>query len=101
VDENKKETVEYKMGDRMLLSMKDLTWQMRNRETKKLTEKFIKLYKIKKIILENMVELELLASMKIHLMINVSRIAMYQEQVEGQKKISPPSLVEINRENIE
>jgi len=101
VDENKKETVEYKMGDRMLLSMKDLTWQMRNRETKKLTEKFIKLYKIKKIILENMVELELLASMKIHLMINVSRIAMYQEQVEGQKKISPPPLVEINRENIE
>jgi len=97
----KKETVEYKMGDRMLLSMKDLTWQMRNRETKKLTEKFIKLYKIKKIILENMVELELLASMKIHLMINVSRIAMYQEQVEGQKKISPPPLVEINRENIE
>jgi len=74
---------------------------MRNRETKKLTEKFIKLYKIKKIILENMVELELLASMKIHLMINVSRIAMYQEQVEGQKKISPPPLVEINRENIE
>ena len=101
MDENKKETVEYKMGDRMLLSMKDLTWQMRNRETKKLTEKFIKLYKIKKIILENMVELELLTSMKIHLMINVSRIAMYQEQVEGQKKISPPPLVEINRENIE
>jgi len=29
--------------------------------------------------------------------VNVSRIAMYQKQVEGQKKIPPPS-VEINRE---
>jgi len=35
--------------------------------------------------------------MKIHPVVNVSRIAMYQKQVEGQKKIPPPS-VEINRE---
>jgi len=41
----------------MLLSIKDLTWQMRNRKTKKFTEKFVKLYKIKKIISENMVKL--------------------------------------------
>ena len=53
----------------------------------------MKPYKIKKIISENMVELELLALMKIY---NVSRITMYQEQIEGQKKISS-SLVEINR----
>jgi len=70
-----------------VLSTKDLTWQMRNRETKKLIEKFVKLYKIKKIISENIVELELLALMKIYLVVNVSRIAMYQEQIEGQKKI--------------
>jgi len=50
---------------------------------KKLTEKFVGLYKIKKIISENAVELELPASMKIHLVVNVSRIAMYQKQVEG------------------
>jgi len=62
------------MGEKVLLSTKDLTWQMRNRETKKLTEKFMKPYKIKKIISENMVELELLALMKIY---NVSRITMY------------------------
>ena len=46
-------------------------------------EKFIRLYKIKKIILENMVELKLLALMKIYPVVNVSRIVIYQKQVEG------------------
>ena len=49
---------------------------------KKLIKKFVKLYKIKKIISENIVELELLTSMKIHLVVNVSRIALYQEQIK-------------------
>ena len=35
--------------------------------------------------------------MKIHPVVNVSKIAIYQEQIEKQKKISP-SLVEIDRE---
>jgi len=56
---------------------------MRNREMKKLMEKFVEPYKIKKIISENAVELELPALIKIHLVVNVSRIALYQEQVEG------------------
>ena len=55
------------MKDRILLSIKDLMWQTRNRKTKKLIERFIGPYKIKKIISENMVELELLAPMKTHL----------------------------------
>ena len=67
MNRNRKETVEYKIGDKVLLSMKNLISQMRNRETKKLMEKFIAPYKIKKIIiiLENTVELELLVLMKI------------------------------------
>ena len=97
VDKNRKEVVEYKVGDRVLLSTKDLTWEMRNRETKKLTEMFVGPYKIKKIKSENIVVLELLMLMKIHLVVNVSRLVMYQEQMEGQKKISP-FLVEIDRE---
>ena len=64
---------------------------------KKLTKKFVELYKIKKIISENMVELELLALMKIYLVVNMSRIALYQKQVEEQKKI-PSSQVEIKKE---
>ena len=63
----------------MWLSTNDLTWQIKNRETKKLTEKLVGPYKIKKTISENAVELELLVSIKIHLVVNMSRIALYQK----------------------
>ena len=43
-------------------------------------------------------ELELSALMKIYLVVNISKIVIYQKQVEGQKKISSPP-VEIDREN--
>ena len=97
MNRNRKKVMEYKVEDKMLLSTKDLMWQIKNRKIKKLMEKFIRLYKIKKIILENMVELKLLALMKIYPVVNVSRIVIYQKQVEGQKKIPSPS-VEINGE---
>ena len=58
--------------------------------TEKLTEKFIGLYEVKKIVLENMVKLGLPASLRIHLVVNVRKIVKYREQVEGQKKIPPP-----------
>ena len=32
IDRNRKKVVKYKVGDRVLLSMKDLVWQMRNEE---------------------------------------------------------------------
>ena len=60
-------------------------------------EKLIKPYKIKKIISENVMELELLVLIETYLVVNISKIVIYQKQVEGQKKISPPP-VEINRE---
>ena len=37
--------IEYKVGDKVLLSTKDLTQQMRNKEIKKLSEKFVGPYK--------------------------------------------------------
>ena len=67
------------MRDKVLLSINNLTWQIRNKETKKLIEKIIELYKIKKIISENTVELKLLASTEIHLVVDMSRIVLYQE----------------------
>jgi len=76
--------------------MKDLMWQIRNRETRKLIEKFVGPYKIKKIILENVVKLDLPVLMKIHPVVNISRIVIYQEQVERQKKVLS-LLVEIDR----
>ena len=81
VDKNRNKTVQYEVRDK-ILSIKDLTWQMRNREMKKLMKKFMRPYKIKKIISENVVELKLLVLMKTLLVVNMNRIALYQEQVE-------------------
>jgi len=71
--------------------------ELMKRATKKLTEKFIGPYVVKKIVLENMVELELLVSLRIYLVVNVKRIVKYRKQVEGQKKI-PPSPVKVDSE---
>jgi len=77
---------EYKVGDLVMLSTKDLKYQMVGRRTEKLTERFVGPYKIKKIVSSNTVELELPSTVKIHLVVNVSRIRRYVGQVEGQKK---------------
>jgi len=50
-------------------------------------EHFVGPYKIKEIISSNAVELELPKSIKIHPIVNVSRIRLYKPQMEGQKKI--------------
>ena len=52
----------------------------------KLIERFVGPYKVKKIVSSNIVELELPSTVKIHLVVNVSRIHKYTGQVEGQKK---------------
>jgi len=44
---------------------------------KKLIKKFVKSYKIRKIISENTVKLKLLISMKIYSVVNISRIVLY------------------------
>jgi len=59
---------------------------MVGRRTEKLMERFVGPYKIKKIMSLNTVELELLSTVKIHPVVNVSRIHRYVRQVEGQKK---------------
>jgi len=77
---------EYKVGDLVILSTKDLKYQMVGRRTEKLTERFVGPYKVKKIISMNAVELELPSTIKIHPVVNVSRIRRYVGQVEGQRK---------------
>jgi len=90
VDRNKKEVEEYRVGDKVLISIKDFLMELMKRATKKLMEKFIGPYVVKKIVSENAVELELPVSLQIHLVVNVRRIVKYREQVKGQKKIPPP-----------
>ena len=85
-DRGRAEVNEYKVGDLVILSTKDLKYQIIGRRTEKLTERFVGPYKIKKITLSNIVELELSSIVKIHLVVNVSRIQRYIGQVEGQRK---------------
>ena len=86
IDKKRAEINEYKVEDLVILSTKDLKYQMVGRRTEKLTERFIGSYKIKKIVLLNAVELELSSIVKIHLVVNISRIQRYIGQVEGQRK---------------
>jgi len=90
VDRSRKEAEKYRVGDKVLISTKDFSAELMKRATKKLTEKFIGPYMIKKIVSENAVELELLVSLRVHPVVNVRRLVKYREQVEGQKKIPPP-----------
>ena len=93
VDRKRAKVNEYKVGDLVMLSTKDLKYQMTGRRTEKLTERFVGPYKIKKIISSNVVELELPSTVKIHPVVNVSRIQRYVGQVEGQRKKQPAPVV--------
>jgi len=85
-DRKRSDIDKYKVGDLVMLSTKDLKYQMVGRRMEKLMERFIGPYKIKKIVSSNTVELELSSTVKIHPVVNVSRIRRYVGQVEGQKK---------------
>jgi len=93
VDRKRGEVDDYKVGNLVMLSTKDLKYQMVGRRTEKLMERFVGPYKVKKIILSNTVELELPNTIKIHLVVNVSRICKYVEQVEGQKREQPAPVI--------
>ena len=85
-DRKRDEVDNYKVGDLVMLSTKNLKYQIVRKRTEKLMERFVKPYKVKKIMSLNAVKLELLSTVKIHLVVNISRICKYIEQVEGQKK---------------
>jgi len=72
---------------------------MKGRQSEKLTEHFVGPYKIKGIISSNAVELELPKSIKIHPVVNVSRVQLYKPQVEEQKKtLLKPVIIEGEKE---
>jgi len=70
---------------------------MKGRRSEKLTERFVGPYKVKGIVSSNAIELELPKSIKIHLVVNASRVRLYKPQVEGQKR-TPPKPVIIEEE---
>ena len=92
-DRRREEVNEYKVGDLVMLSTKDLKYQMVGRRMEKLIERFVGPYKVKKIVSANVVELELPSTIRIHPVVNVSRICRYIEQVKGQKKEQPALVI--------
>jgi len=88
-----KEKEEYRVGDLVLLSTKDLKWQMKGRKSEKLIEHFVGPYKVKGIISSNTIELELPKSIRIYPVVNISRVQLYKPQVKGQKKTPPKPVI--------
>jgi len=71
-DRGRKEMEEWKKGDRVMLSTKDLVFK--ERLVKKLVDRYMGPYTIEKVVFTNAVKLQLLTLMRIHLVVNVSRI---------------------------
>jgi len=76
-----------------MLGIKDLVFK--ERPVKKLTEQYMGPYAIEKIVSKNTVKLKLLASIRIHLVVNISRVVRYREPVNGQR-VEEPKPVDIN-----
>ena len=92
-DRERGEVEEYQVSDLVLLSTKDLKYQMVRRRMEKLMERFVGPYKVKAIISSNAIELELPSTVRIHPVVNVSRVRRYKSQVEGQRKEAPQPVV--------
>ena len=84
MDRSRKETKNWKKGDRVLLSTKDLVFK--ERLVRKLTERYVGLYTIEEVVSSNAVKLWLPTLMRIHLVVNISWIVQYKKQMKGQKK---------------
>ena len=83
-DKKRKEVEDWRKGDKVMLSIKDLVFK--ERPVRKLVERYVGLYKIEEVVLLNAVKLRLLSLMRIHLVVNVSQVVQYKEQVKGQRK---------------
>jgi len=84
VDRGRKKTKDWKKRDKVLLSTKDLVFK--ERPARKLVNRYVGPYKIEEVVSTNTVKLQLPTSMRIHLVVNVSQIVQYKEQVKGQKR---------------
>jgi len=60
--------------------MKNLVFK--ERLVKKLMERYVGSYMVENIVLKNTVKLKLLASIRIHLVVNISRIVGYRKPVK-------------------
>ena len=71
-DRGRKETKDWKKGDRVLLSTKDLVFK--ERPVKKLVDRYVSPYIIEDVVSTNVVKLRLPTLMRIHPVVNISHI---------------------------
>jgi len=64
-----------------MLSTKGLVFK--KKPAKKLTERNVRSYVVKKVVSKNMVKLKLLTSIRIHPVVNISRVVRYRKLVKG------------------
>jgi len=74
--------------------MKNLVFK--ERPVKKLMEQYIKSYVIEEVVSKNVVKLKLLASIRIHPVVNVSRVVRYRKAVKRQR-VEELKPVEVDR----
>jgi len=80
VDRKRKETKDWKKGDKVMLSMKDLVFK--ERLGRKLVDQYVGPYTIEEVVFTNVVKLRLPTSIRIHLVMNVSWIVQTEERRE-------------------
>ena len=80
-DKRRRETENWKKGDRILLSTKDLVFK--ERLVRKLVDRYVGPYTVEEVVSTNAVKLQLPTLMRIYPVVNVSQIVQYKEQVEG------------------
>ena len=92
-DRRRWEVEKWKKGEKVMLSTRDLVFK--ERLVKKLTKRYVGSYEIEEVVSRNAVKLKLLASMRIHPVVNISRIVRYREPVRGQR-VEELKLVEVD-----
>ena len=92
-DQNKGDSISYKVGDMVWLDGKDLRT---DRPSKKLEDKRYGPYKITKVVSPNAYELKLPPSMKIHPVFNTVKLRpFYPDNISGRKRPSrPPPIIQ-------
>ena len=70
MDRGRKEGKEWKIGDKVMLSIKDLVFK--GQLVRKLVDQYVGLYIIDKVVLTNVIKLRLLTAIRIHPVVSIS-----------------------------
>ena len=100
-DRGRKKAEVWKVGDKIMLSTKDLVFK--KRLARKLVDWYVGLYIIDKVISTNTIRLKLPPLMRIYLVVNISWIVWYRDQVGEQKKeeVKPVEVERVEKWEVE